>query len=224
MLIEEKTEGMHQNEAHQAIAQMPHIPCPHPFHLAAIRQLTEHSIDEVAYASQNVALVSCRLRRMRFAERRLQEDTLGSQEGLQIRKPIGAIPQNHARCPFQKQGSYFPIRFVGGSQVQARQQARPTELSMQAKAVKGLSICMIFLQSKEYSTVVYTYQQTIKALYAVFLKLDMNTAVILYNDRRHLSADSVQHLQCLDFPCLFSLSQHGSSSLRILSLQRRREA
>ncbi len=144
MLVEEKAHGMHQNGSQQTVAQMPQITRPDPFHLATIGQLTKDCVDEVANAPQNRTLVGCRLRRMRFAERCLQNNAFRPQEGLQIGKPIVAIPQDHPRGAFQQDRGDFSIGFIGRCQEDAREQTWPTQLRMHTKAVKCLPICMIF--------------------------------------------------------------------------------
>ena len=144
VLIEEKAHGMHQKVAQQASPQMPQITRPDSFHLTTIRQLSEHRVDEIAHSSQDRALVSSSLGRMSLAKRGLQDNAFGTQIRLQVGKPIIAISQHDPCCPFQQHGRNFSIRLIGGSQEHVRQHTRPTQLSMQTKPIKGLSICMIF--------------------------------------------------------------------------------
>jgi len=58
LLIEEKADRMHQNEAQQTITQMPQVTRPHPLHLTTVGQLTEDRIDEIADTPQDRTLVS----------------------------------------------------------------------------------------------------------------------------------------------------------------------
>ena len=116
MLIQEKADRMHQNVAQQAVAQMPEIPRPDPFHLAAIGQLPKDGVDKVTNAPQHGTLVRRRFRRMRFAERRLQDQAFRAQGSLQIGKPIIAISQHDPGRAFQQEGRDFSIGFIGGSQ------------------------------------------------------------------------------------------------------------
>jgi hypothetical protein len=58
LLIEEKANRMHQNEAQQMITQMPQVTRPHPLHLTTVGQLAEDRIDEIADTSQDRTVVS----------------------------------------------------------------------------------------------------------------------------------------------------------------------
>lgn len=144
MLIEPKTECVHQNEAQQAIAHMSEIPCPDSLHLALIGQLTKDSVNKVAHPSQDGTLVGCRFGRMGPAKRRLQHNPFAPQERLQFRKPIIAITQDNASRSSQQQRHDFSIGFIGWSQTHAGQQTRLTQLYMHPKPIKGLSISMVF--------------------------------------------------------------------------------
>jgi hypothetical protein len=144
LLIEEKAERMHQNVAQQAVAQMPQITRPDSFHLTAIGQLTKDRIDEVANAPQHRTLVRGRLRCMRLPEWGLQQNTFRAQVGLQIGKPIVAIPHDQARGAFQQERHNFSIGFIGRCQEDTGEQTRPTQLRMHPKAIKRLSLRMIF--------------------------------------------------------------------------------
>src|SRR5579863_4993730 len=135
---------MHQNVAHQTIAQMPQITRPDPLHLTAIGQLTKDGVDEVANTPQDRTLVSCRFGGMRFAEWGLQENAFRSQESLQLGKPIGAIPQDYSCGAFQQERHNFSISFIGRGQEHAREQTGPTQLGMQPKAMKRWAIRKIF--------------------------------------------------------------------------------
>jgi hypothetical protein len=115
LLIEEEADGMHQNEAQQAIAQMPQIACPDPLHLTPIRQLTKDRVDEITNPSQDGTLVGWRLWRMRFAKWRLQDNAFGSQEGLQIRKPIIAITQPTPVVPSNRRRTISPSDSLAGA-------------------------------------------------------------------------------------------------------------
>lgn len=144
MLVEPNAEGMHQKRTQNAIAQMPQVACPNAFELAAIGELPKNGINPIANLPQNRALISWSLGRMRFAERGLQDNPIFAQARLHIRQPIVAITQHQARSAFQHHRSHFPIGFIGRSQEDMGDDARPAQTQVQAKAVKGLPIGMIF--------------------------------------------------------------------------------
>src|SRR4030095_13310873 len=73
-----------------------------------------------------------------------QDHALRSDLLLDTRMPIVAIPQSQTTGPFSQQGSDFAVFLVGRSQKQVTNDSRPTDASMQTKAVKGLSDAMIF--------------------------------------------------------------------------------
>lgn len=127
LLIEEKADRMHQQAAQQAIAQMPHIPRPDALHATAIRQLPKDGVDEVAHSAQHRTLVGCCLGRVRLAERRLQQDAFGSQEGLQIGQPIVAIPKTTLVVPSSKRGAISPSASLAGAK--KTRVSRPGQLS-----------------------------------------------------------------------------------------------
>lgn len=149
MLIEEKADRMHQQTAQQTIAQMPQITRPDPFHATAVRQLDKDGVDEIAHSAQHRTLVGCRLGRVGFAKGRLQENALGAQVRLQIGQPTVAIAQHHAGRALQQERHDFAIGFVGRSQEHAGDQARPTQVRMQPKAIKRLAVRMIFAEAGE---------------------------------------------------------------------------
>jgi len=98
LLIEQKAHGVHQKETHQAIAQMPQVTRPDTFHLAAIRQLIEYRIHEIADAAQNRTLIRCGQRLMRFAKRGLQENPKARATRLANRATSNCdLPARH-RC------------------------------------------------------------------------------------------------------------------------------
>jgi len=74
----------------------------------------------------------------------LQHNAFGSQVRSQIRKPRVAISQHDSDGAFQQHGHDFSIRLIGWSQEDASQQSRATQLCVQPKTIKGLSIRMIF--------------------------------------------------------------------------------
>jgi hypothetical protein len=50
LLIEPNTQHMHQDQAQDAIAQMPQISRPDAFELTAIGQLSKHDVDEITHS------------------------------------------------------------------------------------------------------------------------------------------------------------------------------
>src|SRR5207247_9341914 len=62
---------------------------------------------------------------------------------LDTRQPIVAISQSQATGPFSQHGSNFVVLDARRSQKQVRNNSRPKDTSMQAKAVKGLSDAVI---------------------------------------------------------------------------------
>ncbi|GHO63773.1 hypothetical protein KSC_026650 [Ktedonobacter sp. SOSP1-52] len=148
MLIEPETKGMQQHTPQQPVAQVPQIACPDPLDLTSRGQLPKHRVDEIANPPQNAAVIGLSLGRMGFAKRSLQENAFATQESLQLGKPVVAIPQDDSLSAFKQKGSNLPIGFIGRSQKQMGEHARPSQLSMQAKPIKGLPIRMIFAKTR----------------------------------------------------------------------------
>jgi hypothetical protein len=134
----------HQNATQQAVAQMPQISRPHPLHLTTICQLTENGINEIAHSTQDLAVIGGGFGGVSEAKWGLQENAFRAQKGLHIGQPIVAVSQDYTGCAFQHKRNDLSIGFIGWCQKQVGEHARPTQLGMQAKPIKRLSIRMIF--------------------------------------------------------------------------------
>jgi len=136
--------GLLANPGNQhAIAQMLQIAWPHALEMTAVGQLLKDCIDEIAHMPQDGTLIGLRLWRVGFAQRRWQKQSLASQEGLQIRKPVVAISQRDILSALQDHRLNLSISFIDWCQDCMRDQAKPAQAHMQTKAVKGLTIGII---------------------------------------------------------------------------------
>src|SRR5581483_9091488 len=147
LLIEPDPQRMHQDRSQKAVAQMPQIACPDALELAPIGELSEDGVNARAYLSEYRTLVRRCLRRMCGAERSLQDNPVFAQTGLDVRHPRGTVAQSKALRAFQHDRSHFSVGFIGWSQEGMRGHPRPAQPQMQAKAVKGLPIRMIFARA-----------------------------------------------------------------------------
>lgn len=144
MLVEPNAEGIHQKCAQKAIAQMPQIACLDPFEFAPIGQLPKNRVNMIANLPWHRTRISRSERRERFAERCLQDDPFRAHAGLHVGQPIVAITKDQIVCSLQEHRSNVSVRLICWSQKHMGDDARPAQTQMQAKAVKGLAVGMIF--------------------------------------------------------------------------------
>jgi len=144
--IEQDTQGVHEDHAQQAIAQMPHITRPDSLSSTAIGQLSKDGIDAVAHATQYGTPTVSRLP-TGFAKRSLQHDTDLAQGRVPGGKPVVAVSQQQSTGACRQVPHDLALMHIGGSQVHLGDDAWPTQAHVQPKAVEGLTAGMVFTKA-----------------------------------------------------------------------------
>ena len=144
MLIEPNAKRMHQDHTQHAIAQVLQISCPNVLDPTAIRRLPENGVNPIANLSQNRTLVSGRLRRVRFAKRRLQDDSFCVQTGLHVGQPIVAIAQDQALCSFPRPWQSPPCRLRRRAEEEKAVFAEEPRTPARGRALCNPALSMVF--------------------------------------------------------------------------------
>jgi hypothetical protein len=144
--IEQNTQGVHQEHAQQAIAQVPPIRGPDPFDGTSICQLPKDGINALAHPAQHRTPTVCRLG-TGFAKGSQQHYPDLSQGFLQGGQPVVAVAQQQSLVLCRQIPDDLAFMHIGWGQLHLSNHPWPTPSHMQAKAREGLRRVMIFAKT-----------------------------------------------------------------------------
>jgi hypothetical protein len=131
----------------QPARQMPHVARPHPLDREALAQLTEDRLDAIANAANSMAPLRFRVP-TRFLERHQHLDTPRTQLRVQIGFPVVAIRQTTALSLLGQLFEHGQVSDIRRTDRKARDDSRPSDPHMKAKAVEGLLDRMVTSEAR----------------------------------------------------------------------------